>query len=193
MAGTWGNAHIKIGSYHAERWSTSDMQNQSGSDSDTEHHRHMQVQRHCFDRSPLPQNTFQWFMLMTDALIKDSNTWMNPPTKLTLTPGKQSKAKQSQAFSTVWNLSLCVRFISKSPHLVQEHTQASNSCKLFEKASNAELALGTPDYDISNSYSEEAWTWSSHSSMRFLRILTLKALTMWSNCRSVSKYTGKFG
>lgn len=55
MAGTWGNPHIKIGLYYAERWSTFDIQNQAGSD--TEHYKHIHMQSHCFDELPLPPDT----------------------------------------------------------------------------------------------------------------------------------------
>lgn len=56
--------------------------------------------------------------------------------------GKQSKAKHFQQHKTLF-----VCFLSVSYHISSRHTHgASNSCKLFEKPSNAGLALRTPDY-----------------------------------------------
>lgn len=63
MAGMWGNAHIKIGSYCAERWSTSDIQNQP-TDSDTAHHRqHAGAAALLWQITSPPKHHFQWFML----------------------------------------------------------------------------------------------------------------------------------
>lgn len=61
---------------------------------------------------------FLWFTLRRDAPIRASNTWMDSPTKLTLTPGKQSKAKHIQECKT----SLSVYFLSVSHHPSFRHT-----------------------------------------------------------------------
>lgn len=140
MAGMWGNAHIKIGSYYAERWSTWHSKpsrvwlwtSQARPGAETL----------LWQITSPSKHYFLWFMLMTDAPIRASNIRMDPPTKLTLTSGKQSKAKYFQQCET----SLFVHFLSVSHHISFRHTNgASNSCKLCEKPINAEVALGSPD------------------------------------------------